>query len=70
MPPTFWPTYFAHQDRLLPFYEAEFAAIVGRDPGPARLACEQRAAVMGQIMLTELIRRRVIPPSPNGDLSF
>lgn len=63
MPRTFWSAYTASHDQLLPFYEAEFAAITDREPDRARAACEQRSRLKGRIMLAELIRRGVLPPS-------
>ena len=47
---------------LLRYYEAETVAIRDRDPDAARTACEDRAEVMGRIMLAELVRRRVLAP--------
>jgi len=64
MPRTFWTAYTDSHDQLLPFYEAEFAAITGREPDKARAACEERSRLMGRIMLAELVRRGVLPPSP------
>jgi DNA-binding GntR family transcriptional regulator len=61
IPRAFWGAY-AH-DEMLPFYEAELAAIHRRDPGTARAACAERSEVMARIMLTELIRRGVLAPS-------
>lgn len=65
MPRTFWSAYTDSHDRLLLFYEAEFAAINGREPDRARAACEERSRLMGRIMLSELIRRGVLPPAPD-----
>lgn len=62
MPPDFWTTYMGSHDAILPFYEAEFAAIAGGDPDGARAACVERSDVVGRIMLTELVRRRVLGP--------
>lgn len=65
MPVAFWRTDVTSHDELLPFYDAETDAIRENSPGAARAACVDRAAVMGRIMLAELIRRRVLrPPSP------
>ena len=62
LPRTFWATYQdIHQD-VLPFYEAENAAIHRRDPDAARVTCQDRSAVMAQAMLAELVRRRVFAP--------
>ena len=47
---------------LLRYYEAETVAISDRDPVAARSACVDRAEAMGRIMLTELVRRRVLAP--------
>jgi DNA-binding GntR family transcriptional regulator len=63
MPRTFWTAYFGSHDELLGFYVAETAAIGDRDPEAATAACADRAEVMGRIMLTELVRRRVFGPS-------
>jgi hypothetical protein len=48
---------------MLPYYEAETAAIHHRDAVAARDACVERAAVMGRIMLAELVRRGVLRPA-------
>jgi DNA-binding GntR family transcriptional regulator len=64
MPRTFWKAYPDSHDQLLPFYEAEFAAITGGEPDQARAACEGRSRLMGRIMLAELVRRGVLPPAP------
>jgi DNA-binding GntR family transcriptional regulator len=68
MPRTFWSAYFGNHEELLPFYVAETAAIDDGDADAARAACAGRAEVMGRIMLTELVRRRVLGPSasPNA----
>ncbi|HKV21567.1 MAG TPA: GntR family transcriptional regulator [Mycobacterium sp.] len=63
IPRSFWMTYLNNHDEMLPFYEAETAAIGGRDPDGARAACAGRANAMGQIMVTELVRRGVLSPS-------
>lgn len=68
MPRTFWSAYTDSHDQLLPFYEAEFAAITDREPDRARAACEERSRLKGRIMLAELIRRGVLPPSRDTDL--
>jgi DNA-binding GntR family transcriptional regulator len=60
MPRTFWTAYLGSHDELLPFYVAETAAIADGDTDAARAACVGRAEAMGRIMLTELIRRRVL----------
>jgi DNA-binding GntR family transcriptional regulator len=66
MPRTFWRAYPDSHDQLLPFYETEFSAITGRRPDAARTACEERSRLMGRIMIAELVRRRVLPPDPEG----
>ncbi len=63
IPRVFWVTYLNNHDEMLPFYEAETAAIHGRDPGAARAACVGRSEAMGRIMLGELVRRGVFSPS-------
>ena len=63
MPRAFWVTYLNNHDEMLPFYEAETAAIHDRDPDAARAACVGRSEAMGRIMLTELVRRGVFSPS-------
>jgi DNA-binding GntR family transcriptional regulator len=60
MPADFWTAYMGNHDEILPFYEAEYTAIIGRQPDAARAACAARAEVVGRIMLTELVRRRVL----------
>jgi DNA-binding GntR family transcriptional regulator len=62
MPRTFWTAYQNSHGELLRYYEAETVAISDRDPVAARSACVDRAEAMGRIMLTELIRRRVLAP--------
>jgi len=51
---------------MLPFYENETAAVRRRDPAGARAACSGCAELMGEVMLTELVRRRVLAPSDAG----
>jgi DNA-binding GntR family transcriptional regulator len=63
IPPAFWTTYVNNHDDMLPFYEAETAAIHDRDPDAARAACVGRSEVMAGIMLAELVRRRVFAPA-------
>jgi DNA-binding GntR family transcriptional regulator len=63
IPRVFWVTYQNNHDDMLPFYEAENAAIIGHDPAAAQAACVDRAELMARIMLAELVRRRVLPPS-------
>jgi DNA-binding GntR family transcriptional regulator len=62
MPRTFWTAYQNSHGELLRYYEAETVAISDRDPVAARSACVDRAEAMGRIMLTELVRRRVLAP--------
>jgi DNA-binding GntR family transcriptional regulator len=68
IPHAFWVTYLNNHDEMLPFYEAETAAIHGRDPAAARAACVGRAEAMARIMLAELVRRGVLPPA--GTVAF
>jgi DNA-binding GntR family transcriptional regulator len=63
IPRVFWVTYLNNHDEMLPFYEAETAAIHQGDPEAARAACTGRSEAMGRIMLAELVRRRVFSPS-------
>jgi DNA-binding GntR family transcriptional regulator len=63
IPQTFWFAYQNNHDDMLPYYEAETAAIHHRDAVAARDACVERAAVMGRIMLAELVRRGVLRPA-------
>ena len=65
MPRNLASVYTDSHDQLLPFYEAELAAITARDPDRARAVCEERSRLMGRIMLAELVRRGVLPPSPH-----
>ena len=60
IPPAFWAGYLEHHDALLPYYEAELAAIRGRQPESARAACLQRSETMARILLSELVRRGVL----------
>ena len=62
IPNSFWQTYAQHRDELLPSYEAELAAIRGRNAEGARAACAQRSEIMARILLAELIRRGVLYP--------
>ncbi|MDT7765580.1 MAG: hypothetical protein QOC63_5000 [Mycobacterium sp.] len=63
IPRAFWVNYLNNHDEMLPFYEAETAAIHRRDPGGARAACVERSEAMARIMLAELVRRGVFRPS-------
>lgn len=62
IPLNFWQGYLQHRDRLLPSYAAELAAVRAGDADAARAVCAQRAEVMASILLTELVRRGVLPP--------
>ena len=66
IPRRFWLSYLNNHDELLPFFEAEAAAIHRRDPDGARAACAERSGVMARIMLGELVRRGVLRPSGAG----
>jgi DNA-binding GntR family transcriptional regulator len=63
MPRAFWMGYLNNHDEMLPFYQAEAAAIRRRDPDGARTACVERSEAMARIMLAELVRRGVFRPS-------
>jgi len=63
IPRGFWLAYLRNHDDMLPFYEAEAAAIHRRDPDGARAACVERSEVMARVMLGELVRRGVFRPS-------
>jgi DNA-binding GntR family transcriptional regulator len=63
IPRGFWLGYLNNHDEMLPFYEAEIAAIHFNDPDGARVACAERSAVMARIMLSELVRRGVFRPA-------
>jgi DNA-binding GntR family transcriptional regulator len=63
IPRVFWVTYLNNHDEMLPYYEAETAAILNRDPDAARAACAGRSDAMGRIMLAELVRRGVFSSS-------
>ncbi len=63
IPRGFWLAYLNNHDEMLPFYEAETAAIHRRNPDGARAACVERSEVMARIMLGELVRRGVFRPS-------
>ncbi|HYZ67471.1 MAG TPA: GntR family transcriptional regulator, partial [Mycobacterium sp.] len=62
IPRGFWLSYLNNHTDMLPFYEAETAAINQRDPDGARVACVERSAAMAKIMLSELVRRGVFRP--------
>ncbi|RDH75624.1 GntR family transcriptional regulator [Mycolicibacterium moriokaense] len=63
MPRSFWVTYLNNHDEMLPYYEAETAAIHSHDPDAARAACAGRSEAMGRIMVAELVRRGVFSPA-------
>ena len=63
IPRAFWVNYLNNHDDMLPFYEAETAAIQRGDPDGARAACVERSEAMARIMLAELVRRGVFRPS-------
>ncbi|MBP1818318.1 GntR family transcriptional regulator [Mycobacterium sp. OAE908] len=63
MPRGFWLAYLNNHDEMLPFFEAETAAIARRDPDAARAACAERSDAMARIMLGELVRRGVLRPA-------
>lgn len=67
MPADFWSTYLGSHDEILPFYEAQTEAITNRDPEAAREACAGRSELIGRIMVTELVRRRVLGPDSMTD---
>jgi len=67
MPRAYWTTYLGSHDEIVPYYEAETAAIRERDPGAARAACIDRSEVLGRIMVSELVRRRVLGPDSATD---
>ena len=62
IPRAFWLAKLDNHDEMLPFYEAELAAIQRHDPDGARTACFERAEAMARIMLSELVRRGVFRP--------
>jgi DNA-binding GntR family transcriptional regulator len=63
IPRGFWLAYLNNYNEMLPFYEAEIAAINRHDPDGARTACVERADAMARIMLGELVRRGVFRPA-------
>jgi len=67
MPHAYWSTYLGRHDEIVPYYEAEHAAIHARDPSAARTACIERSEVLGRIMVSELVRRRVLGPDSPVD---
>jgi DNA-binding GntR family transcriptional regulator len=63
IPRGFWLAYIKNHDEMLPFFEAESAAIHRRDPDGARSACVGRSEAMARAMLGELVRRGVFKPA-------
>jgi DNA-binding GntR family transcriptional regulator len=63
IPRAFWLAKLDNHDEMLPFYETELEAIRRRDCDSARSACVERADVMADIMLSELVRRGVLRPA-------
>jgi DNA-binding GntR family transcriptional regulator len=63
IPRAFWLSYLNNHDEMLPYYEAETAAIHRGDPDGARTACIERSEAMARIMLGELVRRGVFKPA-------
>jgi DNA-binding GntR family transcriptional regulator len=63
IPRAFWSACLDNRDEMLAFYETEIAAIHRRDADAARAACVERAEAMARIMVAELVRRRVLPPT-------
>lgn len=62
MPRGYWTTYLGTHDEILPYYETETTAIRDGDAAAARAACIERSDLLGTIMLSELVRRRVLVP--------
>lgn len=60
IPRSFWAAHLDAPAALLGQYQAETAAITGRDPEAARAACATGADLMGRIMCSELVRRGVL----------
>jgi DNA-binding GntR family transcriptional regulator len=67
LPRAFWPAYQADHRSLLQSLEADFDAIRRGDGEAARAANAQRADIMAQIMLAELVRRGVLRPTGATD---
>jgi DNA-binding GntR family transcriptional regulator len=63
MPRAFWIAYADSQQDLLQYFEAELDALRRGDGAAARAANKERAEAIGQIMLSELVRRGVFRPS-------
>jgi hypothetical protein len=49
IPRAHWTTYLGSHDEIVPYYEAETAAIRDRNPIAARVACLDRSEVLGRI---------------------
>lgn len=64
MPRAFWSAYMDNHDELMKYYDEEVVAIARGDAQTARTACSERSALMGRIMMTELVRRGVFRPAP------
>ena len=63
IPRAFLVSYPTMVAEMLPFYEDETAAIQRRDPDGARAACSGCAELMAEVMIAELVRRRVLAPA-------
>ncbi|MCV7398625.1 GntR family transcriptional regulator [Mycobacterium fragae] len=70
IPRAFLQSYPNVMVEMLPFYEEETAAIHRRDPDAARAACAGCAELMAKVMVTELVRRRVLAPSQKPAVAF
>ena len=70
LPRAFWGAYLNNHYDLLPFVEAETAAIQRGDPEGARTACAGRAELMGRIMIAELVRRGVFHAAGTPAIAF
>jgi DNA-binding GntR family transcriptional regulator len=70
VPRAFLLSYPSIVDEMLPFYEDETAAIRDRDPDGARAACRGCAELMAEVMVAELVRRRVLAPSDKPTAVF
>ncbi len=67
IPRAFWADHLHAGPALLQHYENETNAIADGDPDAARAACQTGAALMGRVMLAELVRRGVLAPLiPSG----
>ncbi|MBI3227834.1 MAG: GntR family transcriptional regulator [Mycolicibacterium cosmeticum] len=62
IPRTFWADHLHVGPALLAHFDAETNAIADGDPDAARAACQTAAALMGRVMLAELVRRGVLAP--------